>query len=202
VRPLGLEPMTSGLWHTKTYHCATQVNSFARHLVFYLLLSSLIARFYLNQSAAPLRFPRSIRRARSNLARSATPPTRRSHHHTPNPPLPPSMGSPEDSRKRSEHARRQKCDAYGRFSSAAEPVQEAGARREKKKRSIAVRAPEASARQEKRSTAVRAPEASARQEKRSAAVRAPVLSTAGRRSSAPALAPSPASWPRRRRPSI
>jgi hypothetical protein len=88
------------------------------------------------------------------------------------------MGSQENSRKRSEHARRQKRDAYRRFSSAAEPVPEAGARREKKKRSTAVRAPEASARQEKRSTAVRAPEASARQEKRSAAVRAPVLSTA------------------------
>jgi hypothetical protein len=112
------------------------------------------------------------------------------------------MGSSEDSRKRSEHARRQKRDAYGRFLSAAEPVPEAGARREKKKRSTVVGAPEASARQEKRSTAVRAPEASTRQEKRSAAVRAPVLSTAGRRSSAPALAPSPASWPRRRRPSI
>jgi hypothetical protein len=72
------------------------------------------------------------------------------------------MGSQENSRKRSEHARRQKRDAYRRFSSAAEPVPEAGARREKKKRS----------------TAVRAPEASARQEKHSAAVRAPVLSTA------------------------
>jgi hypothetical protein len=72
------------------------------------------------------------------------------------------MGLPEDSRKRSEHALRQKCDAYGRLSSAAEPVSEAGARREKKKCS----------------TAVRAPEVSARQEKRSAAVCAPVLSTA------------------------
>jgi hypothetical protein len=88
------------------------------------------------------------------------------------------MGSPEDSRKCSEHARREKRDAYGRFSSAAVPVQEAGARRENKKRSTAVRALEASALQEKRSTAVRALEASARQEKRSAAVREPVLSTA------------------------
>jgi hypothetical protein len=68
------------------------------------------------------------------------------------------MGSPENSRKRSEHARRQKCDAYERFSSAAEPVPEADARREKKERSTAIRAPESSARQEKRSTAVRAPE--------------------------------------------
>jgi hypothetical protein len=56
------------------------------------------------------------------------------------------MGSPEDSRKRSEHARQQKRDAYERFSSAAEPVPETGARREKKKCSTAVRAPEASAR--------------------------------------------------------
>jgi hypothetical protein len=67
---------------------------------------------------------------------------------------------------------------YRRFSSAAEPVSEAGAHWEKKKRSTAVHTPEASARQEKRSTTVRAPEASARQEKRSAAVCAPVLSTA------------------------
>jgi hypothetical protein len=88
------------------------------------------------------------------------------------------MGSPEDSQKRSEHARRQKRDAYGRFSSTAEPVPEADARREKKKRSTAVRALEANARQEKRSTTVRASEASARQEKCSAAMRAPVLSTA------------------------
>jgi hypothetical protein len=88
------------------------------------------------------------------------------------------MGSPEDNRKRSEHARRQKRDAYERFSSAAEPVPEAGACREKKKRSTTVRELEASARQEKRSTAIHALEASTRQEKRSTAVCALVLSTA------------------------
>jgi hypothetical protein len=88
------------------------------------------------------------------------------------------MGSPEDNRKRSEHARRQKRDAYERFSSAAEPVPEAGACREKKKRSTTVRELEASARQEKRSTGIRALEASTRQEKRSTAVCALVLSTA------------------------
>jgi hypothetical protein len=49
------------------------------------------------------------------------------------------MESPEDNRKRSEHARRQKRDAYRRSLSAAEPVPEASARQEK--RSAAVRAP-------------------------------------------------------------
>jgi hypothetical protein len=87
------------------------------------------------------------------------------------------MGSPEDSQKRSEHARRQKRGAFRRFPSAAEPVPEASARWEKK-RSPAVRAPKASARQQKRSAIVLEPQASAHQEKHSTALRAPVLSTA------------------------
>jgi hypothetical protein len=41
VRPMGLEPMTSGLWPSKTQHCATQVNSLRMHLV--ILLSLFLA---------------------------------------------------------------------------------------------------------------------------------------------------------------
>jgi hypothetical protein len=52
------------------------------------------------------------------------------------------MRSPEDSRKRSEQARRQEQDAFGRFCSAIEPAPATSARREKRS---AVRAPEASA---------------------------------------------------------
>jgi hypothetical protein len=121
------------------------------------------------------------------------------------------MESSEDSRKRSEHARQQKRDAYRRFSSAAEPVPEAGARRDKKKRSTTVRAPEASARQQKRSAAILEPEASACQEKRSTAVCGPVLSTAAaersmraseRREKKLRSGSGSTSWPSRRRPSI
>jgi hypothetical protein len=153
--PIGIELGSIG--YSKPNHCASQVNSFTTLLCIFLYITT---RLY-NSQPRTHRPPSPHQIIFFHLVTLPPPhpqPAVSSLRRTTDPPLPP-MRSEEDSRKRSEHARRQVRDARGRFCSAGEDAPRASAIR--RIPSSAKRKPETSAIPRIPSSAKRKPEASA-----------------------------------------